>query len=681
MLTFFARRLILASICIPGLLSADLIVLRNGREYEGELVRADDTRVVFRTEQGEEVYARKEVVHVRLQQARRWSQYNRAGQIPDELLASCLARQVDPEQYPGAGTYDLCRSIRVKLSTARTWQVVDRRIVRILNEHGESASVRSITHRRDAEQADVAHAISIRPDGRVVHLRDTAIQSESIYGRYPRYDRLMRTRLALPEGKPGVVLDSEIVIRRFKPVPMSPFYREFLMGGVSPGAENKVAIWVPDDCQIQWQVVNDASQEVEHSERREDGGRWLIWRRSDFPLLAPEPLMAPWPDIIPRLIVSAVDSEEQDGRVDWAGPLEGGRLAGAAPACPQKESSPAELCNFVSRTIKDAGISLDATGRLPGDLAEAWRLRSASDLDRCALLCGWLNQRGFPARMVWVRPTQSGAPPTKFTPLGAFTIPAVYLPGGEPQFLLPGDQLSRADESAHALGGTVALAPGHKVIELPMGTPEGLGKSRHVDVIIDRKGNARVTDVLTYRGAACRSLRAWRELTGQERERKVEDLVAAQVPGAKSIDYEILGDVRKNKPTIALRMTYQVPDFADRRKSLTSVKMPWLEYRAWAVGRTDRKYDLYWGRPQHDTIQVSASAPAGWNLVAMPPARKASMPGLALEVEATESNESSACTVSYRREIRQAPVTRYPEFKKIVESRADTGTRYWVWEH
>ena len=332
----------------------DLIVLQDGREYDGRLVRATAEQVVFRQNGEERRYERSEVVHVRLQKERRWDDVQQVSEIPDSALQKAVAHTVDPRAYPGAGTLTLLSATRVRLLGPQHWQRTEREITRVLNEHGENASVRSILYRVDAERVEILHGLSVRPEGTVLHLRDTAVQDESVYADQPRYDRLKRRRFALPEGKAGIVLDSATRLHRDRALPLEWFYDEFLFGGMDPGVTLEVHILVPEGCPFRWTVLNDRDSRVSHSTETTADGTWHHWIRTDSPQLLPEPMMPPLADIVPRLVVST-----QPG--SWAEIADGYRerlqaLEESFPGLPAADATGVDtLWETVSRQVRGVG--------------------------------------------------------------------------------------------------------------------------------------------------------------------------------------------------------------------------------------------------------------------------------------------------------------------------------------
>ncbi|NOY83186.1 MAG: DUF3857 domain-containing protein [Kiritimatiellaeota bacterium] len=660
---------------------ADLIVLRDGREYEGALLRTDGDEVVFRQDGKEIRYPRAQVVHIRLQKRRQWDEFDRAEQISDPVLKKCLKVRVQPGRYPGAGTATLYEYTKVRLRSPQLWSTQRRTVVQVLNEHGESASVRNILYRNDVDGTRIVHAITVRPDGRVLHLQDTAVQDGSVYAGLKRYDTVKRRRFALPEGKAGVILDAATETDRQKALPFMRFAAEFVFGGPDPVLERVVEVFVPAGCPFSWRIVNDPDKAVAYTRRAVEGGVLHRWERLHSPQTMPEPMMPPWADVTPRLVVAADSRTWEAIAAEYAGLLDRlEREFGDIPAPPSKD--PIELWRRVSREVKGLGVPIFASGRVPRSPAETWKMRSGAPIDRAYLLYRWLQIAGVAnVRWVWLRPRSWGRLVPETPALNFLEVPGVQFETrtGKTMLLVPGDDLDAPEEPAARLGGAACLIAGRGLDKLAVAPADALGTERLVRVQLDRKGNARVRERTVYRGAAARALRAWRRLTPDEIRNQVQRRVRDVDSRAADLTWKIGGDVTRNKPEISLEMSYTIPEFADCRSTLCALRPPWLEYEARAVGRDTRRFPLFWEQARQDRVTVEIEGPTGFAAYAGPSAvsRRAGPVQLVADVETRGALVRT--TVTVRRDGLEAPASAYSDMKKTLETRAALGRRYWIW--
>lgn len=685
---FIMRRIIGAfllslALCLgalPFAARADLIVLKDGHEYNGTLVKATDTEVVFRQDAGDKSYARAEVVHVRLQKERPWDRHTNLQEIPDAGLGKLLDEPLDPRQTPGAAYLVLQHKTMIELRSAQTWAMTRRLTARILKEHGEAVSVQEWVTRRDVESLEVHHAMCIRPDGSVLHLQESAIQEEAVNADLPQYDTLMRHRFALPDGKPGNVLDSQMTVVRAKPVPGLYFYEEFTFGGQEPERNVTVAVLVPTGCELRWQVLNDAAGAVLHAEEKTAGGTWYRWSRAVAPQLLPEPMAPPVQDSVPRLVLTTAPGTWGDiAKVLAADITRQEQALQELPAAPA--GSVDEVWDYVSRNTQDVGLSLEATGYQPGDPRELLRLRRGPALDRTFLLYAWLKKAGVAqAKWCWIRPRAYGVLAANAPALQAFSEPAVLLDApGKPRFLIPGDDMDNAAELMVASGGATCLVAGEGLREVPVANPATRGLDQVIALTLNAKGDAVVKQTISYRGGEAKSLRAWRRMTDDEIRNAVQGTVRNVDAGARDIRHRILGDVKRNDVPLALELQYVIPGFADARPSLFSARLPWLKYEASMVGRDQRRLPLFWDSPRQDTLTITVTPPPGMVFYAGADPNIAGTDDFKYQTTLSHADGQSQFSSFYQRRVIQAQSSQYADLKASLQARAATGRQFWVW--
>mgnify|MGYP006275085743 CR=1 FL=1 len=660
---------------------ADMIVLDDGSEYRGELLRGDSTSVEFRVDGNVETYPRESVVHIRLQKKRDWAEAKTVEDIDDPLLHAALGVPFAELRQTGAGALVLHDSRTVELKGPQTWTKSRRQIIRVLNEHGKRESIRSLRFHKHGETARILHGLSVRPSGEVVHLRDTAVQTEHPYHHVPRYDTLTELRFALPEGKPGTLLDISTRTDRKQAVFGRMYADSFRMGGVDPMRDIQVTITAPKGLALHWQVLNDPDESVSHETTRTGATVRHRWTRESSPRLTPEPRMPPLADVIPRVVVSAGWQDWQQLALHIEQKMAVLRRQKDLPSSPDRiEATPQKLWEWISANIAEDAVPVAATGYRPGDAAKTMTLRQGAPLDRTFLLFAWLRAAGKPAKWCWLRPRSAGALATDVPSLGQFTVPAVAVgERDERRFLVLGDELAAFGEPAARLGGAACILAGEGLTTLPVPEPLWRGTDRIVKVTLDEDGNAAVLDTVVARGPAARTYRQWRRKTPKEILHEVTGRVRSEVPTATDIGWSSEADFELNATAVSITRRYNVAALAHVNDAVASLRPPWLDYRATVVGRPSRQFDLFWNAPHRQTVHIEVAAPETMRWEFVPESVERLVDEYArLKTTSHAEGPRADYTVVYERSGQRIPADSYPALQECLRTRAKAGEKYWI---
>ena len=672
---------------------ADLVVLRDGREYSGALVQGTESVISLQVGEDEvREFPRADVVAVHLQKKREWDAFDTVADLEDPTLNRALEIDLNTWQRRGAGTAMLHHETVVNLRTSQTWERQERQIVAVLNEHGESATIQHLLYLQDCENAEILHGAAVTTDGRILHLRDTAVKLESVYSEDARYDRLKQYRFALPEGKPGTVLDFATVKTRKSARELEHFYAEYLFGGLDPVAERTVEIIVPAGRTLRWQVLNDPDGQVSMTEEQlEEGGRRLRWERRDCPILLSEPNMPPLADVVPRLVVSAWPEE-----YDWkqlaqkqAEILAEKADALPSPAVPDTRPGSGRIPGLqdiwyeLADTIKVTPVSVSASGWLPNAPEQTWTLRRGSQIDRTFLLFCELRKSGVDVDWGWQRSRNRGALAADVVALQAFDAPVLMVAGSRSIPIKLGDELDHFLDPLDRSGGLPMLSAKSGVEYLPVPNANEHAVDRVVHLSINENGDAEVEEEVVYTGIRAREIRSWRRSKDTDLENRVRGIVRGKFAQAEEIDWEFVGDVEDDRDRKqGLRMRYRVPELVDCRESLAVTKVPWLEFNGSSVSRESREFAMEWSEPTDNRVSVSWDTPPGWKLLSEPEVFEDDATGLAaVSAELNETDSGFRYSTEYLRSTLTVTPSEYTGFRELVERRSRLGSLYWLFTY
>jgi len=235
----------LAMMALASVAHSDTLYLQDGEQHLGRLKSMTADSVVFEGRDGVKTWPKSEVSRIQLQRTRKYDDVETVDQITDPDLKACLEKQPTEQEYPADGSVTLFARHTFDLTTPGVVKDTVRTITKILRQRGEDAGSNNAWYFEDTDLPEIDFALTITPDGRVLHLSDDAVKSESIYAQLPMYRRLSRLRFACKEPRPGSVLDVQYTVIRKRPGGLEPFYSEEFFRDEAPILRKEVVVVAP----------------------------------------------------------------------------------------------------------------------------------------------------------------------------------------------------------------------------------------------------------------------------------------------------------------------------------------------------------------------------------------------------------------------------------------------------
>lgn len=604
--------------------AGDTLYLRDGEQHPGRLERMTGRHVWFEERDGVRVYPKSELLRVQLQRARRFDDVTSADAITDSDLRDALARLPREEDFPAAGHITLLYRRIFDLSEPGLVRDTTRRIALIVRQRGEDIASANVWYFEDTDEPEIDFALTVTPDGRVLHLDDAALKNESVYAALPEYRRLARYRFACKEPSPGSVIDMQYTVERRRQGPLNPFYIEEVFREEQPVVRKEIILIVPSD-RIDDVATALAGPPGVASSRLETGGavhlRWALTEpQRGIPV---ESFMPPVPAFAPTLVlgdaadwegVAATYAEALDRHAPLSADLaeEARRLAQAGGV--------RAIHGFVARGIRTIPVSQRNHRLTPHAPAETAARRAANELDKNVLYWRMLEAAGIPCSFALVRGRNLGPLADDVPSLRAFERSAVYLRdaglfSSAESDLLPFDALPPGMHGAPAL---LIGADGGALRRTPAPPPEAERMATEFTATLDENGALALE--ITYRGAGNSGawLRSLKDLDRQQLRNRVELIAADLHPGVILRDFSV-----SDLPDLAqepwLRLECAIPEFAVRAgEDLMMFTLPALQYSAHEVGRPDREFDIFLLRPLCEQTAGTVRIPPGFTVHSLP---------------------------------------------------------------
>lgn len=678
--------ILVSTACLAA--TADTLYLRAGEQESGLLENLTPDAVLFKGAEGEKTIPKAEVTRIQLQQTRLFDEVEKADQIADPDLKACIEKQPAEKDFPADGSVTLLQRKTYDLSTPGVVKETNRVILKILRQRAEDEGSVNVFHFEDTDTPEVDFALTVTPDGRVLHLSDSALKSESIYAKLPAYRRLSRLRFACKEPRPGSILDVQYSIVRRRDAALEPFYVEEIFRDSSPILRKEVRVVLPAGADADWKrfinldIRSEDPQAISLSEP--DAAKTLVLSLAQpQPGLVPEPLMPPLKNFAPTVTLAA-PATWQDVSKTYAA-----ELAKVAPPSDAlrakavelaKQGGPRAIYNFVVRGIRTAPVphlQFRMTPHAPDDTAQRGL---ANELDKNFLYCKMLEAAGIECAFALVRDRAQGALAEGTPSLRAFNRSAVYL-AQEKRYsntvsdLLPYDSLAGDMQGPGGdLQGAPALmiAPeGAKLTRTQEPSLKDGVQTKNFKAALSEDGSLELSVVYAGDGNSAAGLRMLKDLDEQQLRNQMQQLAGGIHPAAVLKDYKTtdLADLDV-APEVTVNCT--IPGYAFKAgEDLMLFNLPVVDYDAADVGRPTREHALSWPLVARTLTEGAITLPKGFKVYSMPKSVKYDVP--TVHYQAKLGKKKNAIQFKDQSDIKaqEAPREAYPDYKKFKELRAN----------
>lgn len=189
---------------------ADLLILRDGIELDGELLSSSKDNVVFESKKDKTVktYPASEILSVEIASVS-GAINETLDEIMDAPLAKALAVNTDVDKYKGDLKVVLLDSHKLRLNDNGTYTWTSRIITKILKEQGKAAGFDNWTYDPQCEEFTIDFGRTIN-ETKVTNISSRTMQSKATISAYPEYKRLRNRKFALPDIKVGSIIDYQV---------------------------------------------------------------------------------------------------------------------------------------------------------------------------------------------------------------------------------------------------------------------------------------------------------------------------------------------------------------------------------------------------------------------------------------------------------------------------------------
>lgn len=180
----------------------NLIILNDGSEYHGKLIRIDEKRIIFETLDGEKTFDKTLVYMVTFLQNRQYEDVTDISEVEDEEIKENFRFS---QNYLASQEENLVYLLdRVTYEYDGTHIIQYGKVIfKIFNDAGKEQTIRTISYPADVGSCELLYAIAVTPEGKVISVREDAINDEPINNSYRLYNRNRRIKFSLPNPEIG----------------------------------------------------------------------------------------------------------------------------------------------------------------------------------------------------------------------------------------------------------------------------------------------------------------------------------------------------------------------------------------------------------------------------------------------------------------------------------------------
>ena len=673
--------------------AADTLYLRDGEQQLGSLREITDDSIVFEIPGGElKTFPKAKVNQIQLQRARLFDEVEAADQITDPDLKSCIESQPSEADFPADGTLTLLQRRTIDLCTPGVVKDTNRVITKILRQRGEDAGSHLVPYFEDTDQPQIDFALTVTPEGHVLHLSDAAVKNESVYASLPDYRRLNRYRFAAKEPAPGSILDVQYTIVRKPETALEPFYTYEVFRYEAPLLRKEVVVLIPAarEAELARNVHAVESAPIHEAREEKDGVvRFTYTLGAPQPGILAEPLMPPVTSFAST--VTLADAKTWDGMVreyaqalDAVPPLSDAVKAKAVELAAQ--GGPQAIHNFIARSIRTLPVPHKSYRVVPHSPDETFQRGMANELDKNFLYCKMLEAAGVPASFALVRSRDAGPLCQEAPSIRAFDRSAVYL-AGEKTFtnaasdLVPFGILPADIQNSPALVIAPARADSAQPVTVANTQLSSLDQEKIAttfDSTLQPDGTLDLKVTYTGEGNTGTWMRGMKSLDQQQLRNQLQQVASSLHHAAVLKNFTCTDFTDLNiTPAVTLEMT--IPGFAVKAGDLLLLNIPGVTYDAGDVGRPTREFDLFWEQIVSETTTGIIRLPDGLKPYAIPESVKFDAGPASYEAALKAAHEAALIpngqtiefTDAYQLKVQSAPRDAYADYKKCHEARAN----------
>jgi len=630
----------------------DIIYTEKGEEYKCRVTKITSDSIYIATADAELVFPQKEIRSIDLAQKRAGHLWKNTNDITDPILLQSL--KTDLSKFADKKYVDIYCKKHLKIEKDSNYTYSIRCIRAICSEKGRNAGNINFNYLSKEEKMEINFGRTITKEGEVLHLRENAIEDASIYSRIPPYENDRERKIALPDVKPGNFLDFEVTIYG-KISKDYPFILETTLGSSGPTLKSIIRVEAPRYFDIVWQNWKTEEPELKFSGKN----KILHWEIDLIEAFEDEDNAPPKPYIFPRITAGVKN--------DWKGVSQNFKKHLEGKYTPQ-HGEPEKIYQEIIELIRFVDVPSYKFNCYPKSMEEILENKLANSLDKTSLLYSALVSQGHPAELVLVRSKARGELAKKVPSLYQFDGALIKL--GE-EFLDPSSELNPYGYIRPEYQGVLGLSvTKDEFVQIPLFEPDKEKTSVSRIIEINEKGEAKIEEKMKFLGIMAINLKSLRYMREEDKKNTIENYLNRNIPGSNITDLSF-NHIDDSVPEVQIDIKYKAKGLALKQGKFLLFHIPGIEYSAYSVGATERKYPIYWGKLEKEENEIKIKIPKGYTVRYLPKEISLSTPFIEFKNSFERTEKSITYTDYYMDKEELIPADYYSEYKNIITQIAE----------
>ncbi|MBN2545398.1 MAG: DUF3857 domain-containing protein [Spirochaetes bacterium] len=176
-----------------------IIILKDGSEYKGNLLKIEDGKIYFKINNDERIFNKDYVDRIQFQQRRIYQDIKSITEISDQEIQYLWENSKKREKDPNEPIVMLLDKLVVEYLSDRKVKINIKKAFKILNEAGKEYSTQFFYYLKNHSDYKLLYGITVLPDGSVSSIEETAVNDEPINNQIPDYNLLHRVKFGLKD--------------------------------------------------------------------------------------------------------------------------------------------------------------------------------------------------------------------------------------------------------------------------------------------------------------------------------------------------------------------------------------------------------------------------------------------------------------------------------------------------